>query len=182
MSPYHQLSYQETKHPNQRIPLRDLFGPEMSAQTLVCQTARSGPLGRDIFLGTRGDLPLVLAARPQATRLGKSGRLLLAGPLCPGPLGPATATDDRHRQARTLVHWTARSRSCCVALVSFPLCRPYSPQNLVCLTFSHRSLLGVLLATRALARLTARSACRYCGRSSARPLGRCHSASVRRVC
>ena len=88
--------------------------PEMSAQTLVCQTARSGPLSRDIFLGPRGTLPLVLAARPQATRLGKSARLLLAGPLYPGPLGPATVTDDRHRQARTLVRWTTRSRSWCV--------------------------------------------------------------------
>ena len=67
----------------------------MSAQTIVCQTARSGPLGRDIFLGPRGALPLVVAIRPEATRLRNSERLLLAGPLCPGPLGPAAVTDDR---------------------------------------------------------------------------------------
>ena len=109
----------------------------MSAQTLVCQTARSGPLGHDIFLGPGGALPLVVATRRQATRLRNSVRLLLAG-----PLGPAAFTDDRHRQARTLVRWTTWWCSCCVARCPLLSSSRHSPQDLVCLAELSRSHLS----------------------------------------
>ena len=78
-------------------------------------------------------VPFSVATQPLATRLGNSGWLMLACSLCPGPLGPATVTDDRHRQARTRVRWTARSRSCCVVFGGFPplsLLHPAEPRLL----------------------------------------------------
>ena len=129
--PYHQQTYQKKHTPtNELLCVASLaqrcrrrrssarpLGPDHSVATFHGKLVLAGPLG------PRGALPLVVATRPQATRLRNSGTLLLAGPLCPGPLGPAAVTDDRHRQARTLVCWTKWWCSCCVArcpLVVFP--------------------------------------------------------------
>ena len=87
-------------------------------------------------------VPFSVATQPLATRLGNSGRLMLACSLCPGPLGPATVTDDRHRQARTLVRWTKWRCSCYVARCPPLSSSRHSPQNLVCLAELSRSHLS----------------------------------------
>ena len=97
---YHQLTYQK-KHTltNEFLCVTSLaqrcrrrrssarpLGPDHSVTTFHGKLLLAGPLGH------RGALALVVATRPQATRLRNSRRLLLAGPLCPGPLGPAAVT------------------------------------------------------------------------------------------
>ena len=124
----------EEAHPNLRIPLRCRrrrssarpLGPDHSVATFHDKLLLAGPLG------PRSVLPLVVATRPQAT-------LSLAGPLCPGP---AAVTDDRHRQARTLVRWTKWWCSCCVARCLPLSSSRHSPQNLVCLAELSRSHLS----------------------------------------
>ena len=106
-----------------------------------CQRRRSSarPLGPDHSVATSSrvlEVPYLLSWPLGLKPLGLENR----GGSC--MRDRATVTDDRHRRARTLVRWTTRSRSCCVALVGLHLCHLYSPQNLVCLTLSRRPLLG----------------------------------------